>query len=159
MKFPSTNHNHKHCIDAALQDAEAYCCKEGLRLTELRRRVLELIWTSHKPVGAYALLEQINHRGRKAAPPTVYRSLEFLLEHHLIHRIASQNAFVGCNHPGQAHDAQFFICSLCGETAELDDPNIDNALSKDAQYLGFRIERQVVEISGICAQCAGNGVA
>ena len=37
-----------------------------------------------------------------AAPPTVYRALDFLLEHGFIHKLASINAFVGCHHPGSA---------------------------------------------------------
>ena len=151
--FPSSDHDHHACVDGALHQAESYCREHGLRLTELRRRVLELVWASHKPVGAYAVLEQLSEEGRKAAPPTVYRSLEFLLEHHLVHRIASLNAYVGCNHPGSAHDAHFFLCERCGEAAELADPAIDGAIDKDAARLGFKVRNRTVEVSGVCARC------
>ncbi len=152
-QFPTRQHDHTVCVTRALRKAEAYCQQEGLRLTELRRQVLELVWNSHRPVGAYTLLGQIGQTGRKAAPPTIYRVLEFLLEHHLIHRIASLNAYVGCNHPSPTHDAQFFICNQCGEAAELADPKIDNALARDAKFLGFLIEKQTIEVIGICDEC------
>ncbi|MET0084625.1 MAG: Fur family transcriptional regulator [Sedimenticola sp.] len=151
--FPSACHDHKSCIRKALAEAERYCLANGLRLTALRRRVLELVWSSHRPVGAYALMELVGNDGRKVAPPTVYRSLDFLLEHGLIHRIASLNAYVGCSHPSHEHAPRFFICDHCGEAAELDDPVIDDAIARDAERLGFRVERQTLEISGVCAAC------
>jgi Fur family zinc uptake transcriptional regulator len=156
--FPNSGHDHSKCINSVLKAAESYCRDQGLRLTQLRRRVLELVWNSHRPLGAYELLEQLTAQGeRRAAPPTVYRSLDFLLEHGLVHRIASLNAFVGCMHPGREHAAQFFICDACGEAAELEDPVVDRAITKDADHLGFRIASQTIEITGTCAQCVRNG--
>jgi hypothetical protein len=82
------------------------------RLTPLRRRVLELIWNSHLPVKAYELLSQLAQERAQAAPPTVYRALEFLQDAGLVHRIASLNAFVGCGEPLAGHVSQFLICTL-----------------------------------------------
>jgi Fur family zinc uptake transcriptional regulator len=151
--FPSRDHDHQRCVQQAMQAAENHCQQAGLKLTALRHRVLELIWANHQPIGAYPLLEQLNQEGRKAAPPTVYRSLDFLLEHGLIHRIVSLNAFVGCNHPGLEHRAQFFICDQCGQAAELEDPEIDSAIAEDAKRLGFRVQKRTVEVAGTCAHC------
>lgn len=151
--FPDQRHDHSTCRNQALQRAESYCRRNGLRLTTLRRRVLELVWANHQPVGAYALLEMLVGEGRKAAPPTVYRSLDFLLRHGMIHRIASLNAYVGCNHPGLDHEAQFFICDGCGQAAEIGDPSIDSAIARDAKKLGFHISRQTIEVAGTCARC------
>jgi len=151
--FPSATHNHQTCITKAMTSADDYCKAHSVRLTELRRRVLELVWSSHKPVGAYALLDQLSKDGRKAAPPTIYRSLEFLQDNGLIHKIASLNAFIGCCQPGQQHAAQFFICNQCGDALELNDAKIKSAITGDAKQLGFQIEAQTVEINGICNQC------
>ncbi|MGD9164765.1 MAG: Fur family transcriptional regulator, partial [Chromatiales bacterium] len=151
--FPDKRHNHKSCRSQALLEAESYCRSNGLRLTALRRRVLELVWSGHQPMGAYALLERLVSEGRKAAPPTVYRSLEFLLQHGLIHRIASLNAYIGCIHPGSDHEAQFFICEGCGQAAEIGNPSIESAIARHAKRLGFSIARQTIEIAGTCANC------
>jgi Fur family zinc uptake transcriptional regulator len=151
--FPDQRHDHNACRDQALSQAERHCRKRGLRLTELRRRVLELVWASHQPVGAYALLETLVSEGRKAAPPTVYRSLDFLLQHGLIHRITSLNAYVGCSHPGDQHEAQFFICDGCGQAVEMGDPSIKSAIARDAKRLGFNIASQTIEVTGTCARC------
>jgi Fur family zinc uptake transcriptional regulator len=151
--FPRTGHDHEHCVATALSAAEAVCEQASERLTPLRRRVLELVWGSHRPIGAYAILDQLKEDGRSAAPPTVYRALEFLLERGLIHRIESLNAFVGCAHPGESHLVQFLICRSCGMTAELDDRRLSEAIGRSATEHGFNIQSRVVELSGVCASC------
>ena len=153
VSFPSLRHDHHACVDDALAAAERYCREHGLRLTDTRRRVLELIWGDHKPVGAYALMAQLDPGGRKAAPPTVYRALDFLMEHGLIHRVASRNAYIGCARPGQSHDPQLFICKRCDHAAELDDPQVRAAIARDARRLGFSISDETIEIGGVCAAC------
>ena len=89
-------HDHRKCVSEAMAVADELCAKRGARMTELRRRVLNLIWDSHAPVGAYAIMDMLKREGRNAMPPTVYRALDFLQEQGLIHRIASLNAFIGC---------------------------------------------------------------
>lgn len=147
-------HDHRHCIEQALAAAETLCARQGLRLTALRRRVLELVWQSHKPLGAYDILAVLSEQdGRRAAPPTVYRALDFLLEHGLVHRIASLNAFVGCDHPAHAHQGQFFICRQCHAAIELERSAISDSILDSARGLGFRVEGQTVEVVGLCARC------
>lgn len=155
--FPPPGHDHRSCVAAALGAADAVCAGRGVRLTALRRRVLELVWESHEPVGAYILLDALRAEGRRAAPPTVYRALEFLREHGLIHRIAQRNAFVGCSRPGLAHAGHFLICTGCGSVAELDDPAVATAIERSAASLGFAVGRPVVEVLGLCAHCRETG--
>ena len=147
-------HDHSRCVAGALDAADQVCQRDGARLTTLRRRVLELVWQSHQPLGAYDILGQLSvEDGCRAAPPTVYRALDFLLEHGLIHRIASQNAFVGCNHPGQVHQGCFLICRQCHAAIELRQPAIDAAIVAAAAEVGFAVEGQTVEVLGLCASC------
>src|SRR5690606_28474545 len=122
-------HDHARCVAAALAAAETLCQRRGARLTVLRRRVLELIWSSHEPVGAYDILQRLTEDGRRAAPTTVYRALDFLAAHRLIHRLASRNAYIGCRHPDESdHEGQFLICTGCGTVAELHDRRIGEAI-------------------------------
>lgn len=150
----SRPHDHSHCVSHALTEAETICERQGLRLTALRKRVLELVWQSHKPLGAYDILGVLSEAdGRRAAPPTVYRALDFLLEHGLVHRIASLNAFIGCNHPQHAHQGQFLICRGCHAAIELQQPAISQAIIAEAAGVGFAVEGQMVEVVGLCAGC------
>lgn len=147
------DHDHARCIESALKRADDHCRSRGLRLTDIRRRVLELVWASHAPVGAYALLEQLAAEGFCAAPPTIYRALDFLLSGGLIHRIEKRNAFVGCIHPGSPHLGHFLLCSQCGVAVELDDPTIAKALAAAAGRVGFELTGQTVELTGLCPAC------
>jgi Fur family zinc uptake transcriptional regulator len=147
-------HNHAQCIADALGMAEAVCTKRGTRLTPIRRRVLELIWNGHKPIGAYAILDSLREGSKGAAPPTVYRALEFLMEQGLIHRIESLNAFVGCDHPEDRHVSQFLICANCSSAIEIQDRGIATAVKKSAAEAGFTVNRFTVELQGLCPVCA-----
>jgi len=151
--FHGDHHDHAACVDDALDRAAALCGKRGARLTELRRQVLELVWRGHAPVGAYDILGQLKDGERGAAPPTVYRALEFLMEQGLVHRIESLNAYVGCSRPERAHVSQFLICKECGSAAELDDKSIAEQVIRRAGELGFTVERQTIEVRGLCPGC------
>lgn len=151
---PLLGHDHAQCIRSALAQADAVCETNGTRLTPLRRRVLELIWVSHKPLGAYELLDQLTQEGHKPAPPTIYRALDFLLENRLIHRLASLNAFLGCSHPGDAHAGYFLICQHCGNTEEIThNPALQSALNVSTEAAGFTVLQSALELSGICHHC------
>jgi Fur family transcriptional regulator, zinc uptake regulator len=151
--FQTASHDHGSCIDDALDRAAQLCAERGARLTELRRQVLQLVWRGHEAVGAYAILEALRRSHPGAAPPTVYRALDFLIEHGLIHRIESLNAYVGCSRPERQHVSQFLICGKCGGAAELDDPAIAGAVLRRAGALGFSVEQQTIELRGLCPRC------
>jgi Fur family zinc uptake transcriptional regulator len=147
----------------ALERAEALCQTRGVQLTPLRRDVLRLVLESEAPIGAYALLDQLKASRAKAAPPTVYRALDFLLEQGLIHRLERLNAFMGCAealdvnsaHHDHAHDHphQFLICRCCGATREISDHGVAEAISAAAAKAGFSAARATVEIAGFCGKC------
>ena len=153
--FAEHDHDHNACQGEALERAEVICAERGVRLTEIRKRVLELVWSGHKPLGAYDILDAMRQERDGAAPPTVYRALEFLLGLGLIHRIESLNAFVGCTDPETPHRAQFLICDQCGTTAELNDPRIDAAIGERAAAAGFTVNRRTIEVEGTCPHCSG----
>jgi Fur family zinc uptake transcriptional regulator len=152
----SGHHDHDDCIARALDAAQARCAQRGARLTELRRRVLELVWQSHRPIGAYDILASLAAERHRAAPPTVYRALDFLMEHGLVHRIHSLNAFVGCSAAGERHAAQFLICTDCGDAVEFDDGEVGDALGRVGASRHFRIQTRVVELLGRCAHCTAS---
>ena len=146
-----------------LTRAGAICAARGARLTALRRDVLGLILEAETPAGAYDLLDRLRRTRGNAAPPTVYRALDFLCAQGLVHRVERLAAFVGCvAHPGagagaadpHAHTAQFLICRGCARVIELDDPELARALAAVAARRGFAVGAATIEAEGICAACA-----
>jgi len=147
-------HNHEHCIETALSQAHERCKAQGARLTSQREKVFTLIWQSHKPLGAYTLMDMLAAESTKrVAPPTVYRALDFLLEHQLIHRIHSLNAFIGCTHPDDHHGNSFMICEDCGIAIEFASDQQDQNMLQTAEKFGFTVKAQSIEVVGCCQLC------
>ena len=143
-------------IERHLHAAELECTRNGTRLTPVRREILDLVLRAPGPVGAYQLLDQLRGRRQGAAPPTVYRALEFLVGQGLVHRVERLNAFIGCTGNSHAHQhaAQFLICRMCGAVREIDDGAVAATLRQIAAAQGFTVERTTVEVEGVCADCA-----
>ena len=143
-------------IEQQLDTAEATCIHRGMRLTSLRRQVLGLILETGGPASAYDLLDQLRLHHKGAAPPTIYRALDFLLEQRLIHKVERLSAYIGCVHVHntEQHAAQFLICRQCGRVAELEDAPIRAAIDAAASRVGFHAHGSTIEIEGICAACA-----
>ena len=146
-------HDHSICIDTALAEAERVCAEHGSRFTDLRRRILKMIWQGHKAVKAYDLLDQLATEGGSAKPPTVYRALDFLMEEGLVHKIESLNAYIGCPHPGESHISEFLICDKCETVKEVTSDELSAAVSGAARDADFKISRQTLELHGLCADC------
>lgn len=147
-------HDHPN-VQARLEEAEAICVTSGARLTPLRKEVLELILNATGPVGAYDLLAKLKGSSeRPAAPPTVYRTLDFLLEKGFIHRLTSINAYIPCCHPREGHQAAFLICNECHAVTEASATGLLQQLNKLADSDHFKAHHSIIEISGICQQCS-----
>jgi Fur family zinc uptake transcriptional regulator len=148
-----THHDHEACVRDALVAAETRCAAGGLRLTPVRRRVLELLLHEHRALGAYAILDKLREEGFGSQPPVAYRALDFLVANGLAHKIERLNAFIACGHPNEGHTPAFMICRLCDAVAETYSSPARGALGDAARATGFRIERTVVEAEGVCPSC------
>ena len=146
-------HDHAHCASDALARAEALVAEKGLRLTPVRRRVLEILLEAHRALGAYDVLTRLAAEGFGNQPPVAYRALDFLEEQGLAHRIRRLNAFTACMHPGEAHQPAFLICRSCNVVAEAPAAPVMAALQGAADARGFIIERSTIEALGLCPSC------
>ena len=149
--------HHVHDAAGFVHAVERACNERGLRLTAIRARVLSLVAEAGKPIKAYDLLEQVRdgEGAGAAAPPTVYRALDFLLANGFIHKLESINAFVACHHPNSAqHSVPFLICDRCHSAVELEDRDVVSQLEARAKALGFHPQAQTLEVHGLCARCA-----
>ncbi len=138
----------------AMAQAEALCRTRGARLTPIRRKVLEALYATHKPMGAYDLAEILGPRGRRLAPITVYRALDFLIEQGFVHRLASQNAYIASpNEHEERESVTFLICENCGGVDEATSPALSGALTELLAAQGFQPKGKVLEITGRCSHC------
>jgi len=152
--FPAPDHDHARCSNDAMAVAEAVCLERGQRLTAIRRKVLDELLGSHKPLGAYEIIDRLARRGTRPAPITAYRALEFLRENGLVHRIESRNAFIACVHNHPAGElVVFLICEHCGAVGEASSAELAASLTAAAGAAGFMPKSPVIEITGVCSHC------
>ncbi|MFC7291150.1 transcriptional repressor [Hirschia litorea] len=137
----------------ALAEAERITDANGVRLTPLRRRVLELLLQADMPAKAYDLLQHLTSDASPAKPPTVYRALDFLLQQGLAHKIESLNAFVACGHRGHGHAAVFLICETCKNAQEMHAEKTLSMLKAETDKMEFSFANAVIEVHGHCADC------
>lgn len=134
--------------------AETVCATRSQNFTPMRRHVLQALLASHRPLGAYEIIDALAQHVTRPAPITVYRALDFLMENGLVHRIESRNAFLACAHD---HDAgamvAFLICEKCSSVGEVPANRVAQSLNEAARGIGFAPKLSVVEITGLCAHC------
>jgi Fur family transcriptional regulator, zinc uptake regulator len=152
--FPEPDHDHGRCTADALTHAERVCERRGQKFTPMRRQVLEALLSTHKPLGAYEVIDELAKSMSRPAPITIYRALEFLIESGLVHRIESRNAYLACAHDHDTSTAvAFLICDRCGAVGEIPALPVAQSLKAAARASGFFPKMSVVEISGTCAHC------
>ena len=170
-------------VTERLAAAKEHCHLSGARFTPLRQQIYQLVLEADQPVGAYDLITQLQQvrlstsddsdtlaasdaqkqpsetktakkrASKNVAPPTVYRSLEFLLSEGLIHQLTSINAYVPCCHPRAQHTAAFLICDQCQRVQECSSLPVQEMMSFAEQDVGFVVKRSVIELSGRCQVC------
>ncbi len=146
-------HDHVGCIADAMSAAEQRCASRSLRLTAVRRQVLEILLQEHVALGAYDILEHLRLAGFNSQPPVAYRALDFLVTNGFAHKVERLNAFIACSYPGETHSPAFMICRNCDVVAETRSTPVKGSLGAAARSVGFRIERTVVEAEGLCPLC------
>lgn len=167
--FPKHDHDHNDCTANLMNFADRFCQHAGLRLTKLRRTVLQQIAASHKSIGAYQILDNLAEEGQKLAPISVYRSLDFLQEAGLIHRLESTNSYFACqrnfdedidadlgqtlNKCCDVEPLVFLICDECGTIGEVDGSSLQALIETIAKPADFEVERSQLEIKGLCSLC------
>jgi len=144
---------HKQQIEEALDIATRICEQHGARLTDVRKRVFELIWVSDQPAKAYDLLTELQKNDPSAKPPTIYRALDFLLELGLIHKLHRLNAYVRCTHPEEKKPCFFLICTNCQVVTESHDQAYKKLIAKISKSRDFKLHATTFEMEGLCQQC------
>jgi Fur family zinc uptake transcriptional regulator len=152
--FPAPDHDHGRCTADGIAHAERVCRQKAQKFTPIRRHVLQALLTSHRPLGAYEIIDELAREMPRPAPITVYRALDFLMANGLVHRIESRNAYLACAHD---HDAAslvaFLICERCGAVGEGPAGAVADALKASSRAAGFSPKNPLIEIVGVCSHC------
>lgn len=152
----ATHAHNEHSGDKLVNEAADVLKDAGEQWTAMRETVFRALAAQATPVSAYDVAEIVGKmRDKRVAANSVYRILDLFVRTNLANRIESANAYLANTHPGCRHDCIFLICDECGQADHFDDDKITGALRDAGKQAGFNSVTPVVELRGICAQCAG----
>lgn len=140
-------------------EAEAMCRARGKRFTPQRRTLLDKLLQAGRPVTAYELLDLVRPDDAAITSASIYRSLDFLVEVGLVHRLDSTRSFVACDHPDHPHAGHFLICRACGTVVEAEDKRIAEATEDLGERHNFTLDHRTVELTGVCGACRDGDVS
>ena len=134
------------------EQLDAILHRRGQRATPQRNVILrELRRREH-----HATAEEIGRGVREALPgtstPTVYATLELLVELGLARRI--DTGLGAALYDARTEPHQHAVCRCCGKVEDLDGELEVAALLQAAGVMGFEAEGAELVISGVCASCA-----
>lgn len=148
--------HHEHSGDRLIEAAAQALTKAGEQWTGMREDVFRVLAAQERPASAYDIAEDVGKaRGKRVAANSVYRILDLFVRTNLANRIESANAYLANSHPGCRHDCIFLICDDCGQAEHFDDDKLTGALREAGMAHGYRDVRPVVELRGLCKDCAG----
>ncbi len=136
----------------AIDTIKAYCAHHKIRLTPIRLHIIHCLSEQSTPISAYELLDRLKIDNENMNIMSVYRSLDFLKSHGVIHKINTNNTYSLCCHPSDAL-CQVFICQKCNQSFEVHSIDITNQLNALAAKSGFEIKQNKIELFGLCQSC------
>ncbi len=147
-------------VQRIINKARQECGSHGMRLTDKRGKVLEVLLQSDAPLSAYDVIDEYKQKFTESlSAMSVYRMLDFLLQNNLVHKLETTNQYLACSHITCEHEheiPQFLICDQCHTVKELGlRKSLIKELKTSIEKTGFALSGQQLELRGLCQQCQG----
>ena len=127
--------------------------KAGLKSTQPRRRILEIMDTANDHhMSAEDIYRELIEAGEEIGLATVYRVLTQFEEAGLVsrHHFEGGQSVFELDH-GEHHD--HLVCAKCARVEEFYDEVIERRQQEIARNAGFEITDHSLNIYGICSAC------
>ncbi len=134
---------------------EEYLQSRGKRITQQRRTLVNFVFERHDHFDADELIEALSQReeGSRISRPTIYRTLNELVEAGLLRRMSLGGRAVYEHDYGYPqHD--HLHCQICDRLIEFHSKSLQELRDAVAQEHKFRVTGHRLIITGICQQCA-----
>ena len=133
-----------------------YCATLELKMTSLRKEVFYVLWSAHKPLKAYEILNSLLKIKPNSTPPTVYRALDYFEAKGLVHKIESIQCYTLCREPHKQLPSEvLMVCGACHQVVEVYDDAVRNSFAVLAHANGFQLRQDAIELKGTCQVCLG----
>jgi Fur family transcriptional regulator, ferric uptake regulator len=133
---------------------EEYLQSRGKRITQQRRSLVGFIFERHDHFNADELIDSFAHRhkGEKISRPTVYRTLDQLVEAGLLRKMTLGGRAV-YEHDYGYPQHEHLVCGTCGKMIEFQHPAIESAIEEICGQHQFQMAGHTLVIRGTCVDC------
>jgi Fe2+ or Zn2+ uptake regulation protein len=125
----------------------------GYRDSRLKRRIIELIFLSQKPISVPDIIQKLDIEKVPYNKSSLYREIDKLLSEEIIIEIDlldGKKRYELNNHIHHHHA----LCTKCGSVICVDIPNnLEEVEAKLLQKKGFKVTGHVLEFFGMCEKC------
>ncbi len=132
--------------------------EKGLKVTSQRLMVLNIL-SAHGD--EHLTVEEIYDLAKEESPEiglaTIYRTVQVLLELHVIEKVTFDDGFVryelNGEETGSGHRHHHAICTQCGKVYSLETDLLDTLEKQVFESLGFEVTDHEVKLYGLCSAC------
>lgn len=139
--------------DSAYVDWADVLRRHGYRLTEPRQAVARVLSEAQDWLRPEAILRRARRYCPSLGLVTVYRTLELLEGLGYVRRVHQPDGCHGFARTGGRH-GHYLVCRECQQVIEFADCRLDPMVRQVARRTGFQVEDHVLELVGLCPQCA-----
>ena len=135
--------------------------EKGLKVTNQRLVVLEALETSsNQHLTAEQIFDLVKADNPEIGLATVYRTIQVLLELHLIDRVnfddgSERYEIVRMGTKGARHHHHHLICINCGKVFEFEEDMMQGLETEIEKKTGFHVIDHEVKLYGYCKECGG----
>ena len=133
----------------------------GLKVTNQRLLILEVLAACpDRHLTAEEIYEIVKADCPEIGLATVYRTIQLLLELHLVDRINLDDGFVryeigSATESESKHRHHHLICNKCGKVLSFQDDLLEELEGKIMKTMGFWVVDHEVKLYGYCKECGG----
>jgi Fur family ferric uptake transcriptional regulator len=137
---------------------ERHLRHHNVKLTPPRRRVFQVLQAAG-PLPTKELIAQVGGAVDRAS---IYRTLQLFEELGVIHHLILGGRKVVELTDSFSHHHHHLSCARCGKLQSVHDERLETALQRLVEAHGFDARGHLIEVSGLCRDCAtlgaGHGV-
>lgn len=154
MAIHETKTEHLAIAANAQQRFEDYLQSRGMRNTEQRRALINIVFSEHEHFDADQLMDRLPRRGTKGyvSRPTVYRTLNEFVDAGLLKKFELDGRSVFEPEYGYPEHDHFY-CSRCQQLIEFQSPQLSDEIKQIADEHNFQTRAHRLLITGICGDC------
>ena len=128
------------------------CRRQGLAFTHQRQLIYRALLNSSDHPSPESIYEVVRREIPSISLATVYKNVKTFIDAGLLREVTVHHGSLRLDANLEPH--HHLVCRVCRSIMDVPESDMKPARFKGKLPKGFKVQRQTVEIIGICARCA-----